>query len=127
MIQKLIYILQYDNKNYALKHAPEEWDDSSIHWKRSMVYYGMSREFAFPLEFVKDGATMLRSIYYKNGPEAKAKLIIYQHQNLTVGYVEIAKFDLDFSTLIDHVDSVEINLTLNLILSLKKALPMSLT
>lgn len=111
MIQKLVYIIQYDKKNYALKHAPEEWDDSSIHWKRSMVYYGMSREFALPFEFVKDGAIMLRSIYYKNGPEAKAKLIIYQHQSLTIGYVEVAKFDFDFSTFIDHADSVEINLT----------------
>lgn len=111
MIQKLIYIIQYDNKNYALKHAPEEWDDSSIVWKRSKTYYGMSREFAFPLEFVKDGATMLRSIFYKKGIEAKAKLIVYRHQNLTVGYTDIANFDFDFSTLIDHTDSVEISLT----------------
>lgn len=113
MIQKLVFIVEHEGNEYALKHAPEEWDETSIRWKRSTKYYGISRDFTLPLKFVEDGAKFLRSVYYSEYTEAKASLKIYSHVDLTVGYKIIYEGTFDFSTFIDYDDYVEINIADN--------------
>lgn len=113
MIQKLVFVINHGGEEYALKHAPEEWDETSIRWKRSLKYFGISRSFSLPLKFVKDGAKLLRHIFYDSNIEAEAQLKIYNHINLSVGYRLIYQGDFDFSTFVDQDDFVEINIADN--------------
>jgi len=113
MIQQLVFIIQYDGEKYKLDFSPEEWDESSIRWKRSLKYFGISREFSLPLKFVKDGAKLLRWIFYNGNIEEEAKLIIYTYIDLTEGYQKIYKGEFDFSTFNDQDDYVEISIADN--------------
>lgn len=113
MIQKLAFFIKFEGEEYLLKYAPEEWDETSIRWKRSTKYFGISRDFSLPLKFVEDGAKLLRNIFYTGNIEEQASLIIYVHVNLSVGYSKIYEGEFDFSTFIDQDDYVEINIADN--------------
>lgn len=90
-----------------LEHAPIEWDESALRWKRSTLYGGLTREFSLPFEFVKEGAKLLRSYYYTEGVEASAELIVEAYKSLTEAYVEVYRGQFDFSTFMDREDSVQ--------------------
>ena len=113
MFERLSYIIAHKGKKFQLKHAPKEWDDGAIKWKRSKDYFGMTREFSLPNEFVKDGADILRSIFYRGSIQSEASLEIYRHRGLETGYVKVYEGDFDFSTFKDLGDSVQIDMTDN--------------
>jgi len=59
-----------------LIHTPDGWLDIQIGRTRNPRYFALDRTFTLPLDFVLDGAKILKSIFYKQGFEAAIKFAI---------------------------------------------------
>lgn len=113
MFERLSYVIEWGENKRQLEHAPIEWDEGALKFSRSTKYWGITREFSLPNRFVKDGADILRSIFYNGSTESKANLLIYRFIGLEEGYSLEYQGELDFSTFVDFGDSVEIDLADN--------------
>lgn len=98
------------NVKVALPEAPSGWEQQSLNWERGFTYYGVFTNYSNPLKFVRDGAKILRKLYYTWGVEAKCELLI-ERLNTSVaswGYEEYYSGDIDFSKLKHIKDYVEV-------------------
>jgi hypothetical protein len=59
-----------------LPETPEGWQDLALGWERNMQRLGVIRNFSVPLSFVKDGARILRKIFFTQNVETKVFLLI---------------------------------------------------
>jgi hypothetical protein len=59
-----------------LKYTPDGWLDIAIQRQRNAEYFALERSFTVPLNFVKDGALILKYYYYNKGIEEKLYLSI---------------------------------------------------
>lgn len=50
-----------------LRNSPSNWESIKIQYGRNEKYFGVFRKSAEPIQFIKDGRDILRSIYYENG------------------------------------------------------------
>jgi hypothetical protein len=59
-----------------LNHTPDGWLDTEIQRLRSTKYFAVERSFSTSLNFVEDGALIVKSFYYNRGIEDKLYLSI---------------------------------------------------
>lgn len=90
--------------------TPDAWQDKTIKYGRNIRYKGMFRAFSTPLRFVKDAATIIRSLAINVGFEAKLFLVIHRlderfgmgwiHKLFFYGEMDLAKLESeeDFAT-----------------------------
>lgn len=98
MFNKFRYYLTYQGIEVELAFSPKGWDTETIGaYRRSMDYFGMVRSYATDINFVKDGAEILRQAYAIDGIEAGVILRVDIRKRLW-DYETIFKSDLDFST-----------------------------
>lgn len=81
---------------YFLSYAPSGWEDIVIQNVRNKTYWGIDRSVSSQLSFVKDGAQIIKHIFYNLGIEQQAFLVIAS-QRLDYDIVEGA---INLSTLI---------------------------
>lgn len=95
-----------------LPQAPKGWDGQTLMWERGFQWYGVFTNYSNPLQFVNDGAKILKDRYYKDGIEAECQLYIEKHtlEVATWGYVEYYKGDIDFSRFKDMKDYVDVSI-----------------
>jgi len=97
MGNKFRYYLTVDNVRTLLVFAPVGWDKETIgKFQRDMAYFGIIRSLSLPLQFVKDGAQILKAAFDKYGIEAGVRLEV-EHRKSLWDYETIFRSDLDFS------------------------------
>lgn len=100
------YSLTYNSQKTEVIFAPKSWEENStVSYRRDAEYFGMIRSWALPLEFVEDGAKILRRAYYQDGVEAGVILEVEELNRATLGYEFCFKGDIDFSKAEDGQDS----------------------
>jgi hypothetical protein len=88
-----------------LQYAPDGWRDISVHIQRNSTYFAVDRVFTNPLDFVEDGAQILKYHYYKFGVKSKLYLVIakeilfidathygFYYTNLYTGQIDFSTF-----------------------------------
>lgn len=63
-----------------LVFTPDGWTKIEINNQRNTKYFALDRSFSVPLDFVEDGALILKDAYYKKGVEAKVYLVILKQK-----------------------------------------------
>lgn len=87
----------------AIQSTPDGWRNIQITNQRNQKYFAVDRMFSVPLEFVKDGAQILKYLYYNRGLEEKVFLAIAKQQlyldatHYGYYYTLSYKGELDFS------------------------------
>lgn len=102
------YTLVTPDNSYVLPNAPIGWEENIIRWQRSETYFGMIRTFSVPLEFVLDGAWILRTGFYTLGLRNVTTLKIEQLIPSTWGYELLFQGEIDFSTFSDELTTVTV-------------------
>lgn len=105
-------LVDVTNTPTELPQAPRGWEGQTLIWERGFEWYGVFTNYSNPLQFVNDGAKILKSVYYNNGIEGNCQLYIEKHTNkvFTWGYEEYYKGDIDFSRFKDMKDYVEVSI-----------------
>jgi len=102
------YTLVTGGETYVLPNAPIGWEENIIRWSRSEFYYGMIRAFSVPLQFVLDGAWILRTGFYTFGLRTVCELKIEELNPATWAYEVIYTGEIDFSTFSDKLTDVTV-------------------
>lgn len=98
---QLQYRLQVrGNVIYVLPNSPTGWEGSLITVSRSPTYYGMLRTFTVPMDFVLDGAWILRTEFYQKGIQGDITFFIDELDENNQ-YVNIYEGAIDFSKIKD--------------------------
>lgn len=63
-------------KPYLLEFSPEGWLDVAIQNVRNRLYWGIDRSVTIPFSHIEDGAKILKTIFYRYGPEKPVYLKI---------------------------------------------------
>jgi hypothetical protein len=63
-----------------LEFTPDGWTKIQVQNQRNPTYFALDRSFTVPLEYVKDGAQILKHIYYNYGIEAKVYMSICEQK-----------------------------------------------
>ena len=95
-----------------LPQAPKGWEELELKWERGFTLHGVFTNYTSPLNFVLDGAKILRYYYYNAGVDANLELFIEKHTNTvsTWGYATYYIGDIDFSRFQDAKDFVTISI-----------------
>jgi len=98
-----------------LQFAPQGWRDETLRWERGFKYWGVMQSFSLPLEFVRDGAKILRYLYFTFGVDAEVQFYIemLDRSIATYGYAAHYEGDVDFSTFMDKSDFVSVQIAEN--------------
>jgi len=93
-------LLRPDGQPAQLQHAPDGWKDALVKYGRSLTYMGLIREMTVPMKFVKDGAKILRYIFWTKAKNAIAYFAMHKLNRLVYPLVYDTWFygELDFST-----------------------------
>ena len=67
-----------------LTYTPKNWDDIVLTWERGFTYHGIFQAFTVPIEFVKDGAKILRHLYVYYGTEGACQLYIEKFMKIYI-------------------------------------------
>lgn len=104
MIQQpaLRYTLIVRGKENILPNSPEGWENSLITIKRSETKYGTMRSFTVDMDFVLDGAWILRTEFYRFGIEGEVSFRIEEWNPATWLYDNIYQGEIDFSNIKDY-------------------------
>jgi len=106
---KFRYSLQAGTETYVLPNAPAGWiEENEIKWSRSPFYYGMVRTFSVPLQFVLDGAWILRREFYTLGLKASVIFTVDMLNPDTWVYENKYTGSVDFSTFEDEENQVTV-------------------
>lgn len=82
--------------------TPDGWMDTTISYGRSTKFPGVIRTFTVPLRFIKDGAVILKYLYYTYGIQAVGNLVILKrdivdgtdvYKQYYVGGINFAQFN----------------------------------
>lgn len=92
-----------------LEYTPKGWEDIRLTWERGFVYHGVFQTYSTPLEFVNDGAKILRYLFVNYGTEGACQLFITKFNNTiaTYAYEDYYMGDIDFSRYVDKKDFVQ--------------------
>src|SRR3954469_25537092 len=63
-----------------LEFTPDGWKKIQLQNVRNPTYFAIDRTFSVPLDYVKDGAQILKYIYTNFGVEAKVFMVICEQQ-----------------------------------------------
>lgn len=142
MKEWLYYILEDDGRSlyvdngvptssgvpHPLINTPDGWQDILMIYERDQSLYGVVRGFTLAMGFVRDGAHVLRDIFYNKGAKRKVWILIQkltlEITNTTYRYIYryFYKGQFDFSTFNDdNIDKVTINVIEGGITKLLKA------
>ena len=115
MKKELKYTIKNGMYSNVLNYSPIGWDDTTITVERSLKTWGITRSYSVSLEFVKDGAEILRDCFY-NRLQNEVYLVIEKYNKLTMAYQTIYTGLIDFATYEDtetqvKVDILDTNLT----------------
>lgn len=91
-----------------LQYTPDGWRNIQLSNIRNTKYFALDRSFSVPLDFVKDGAQILKYLYYNRGIEEKVFMCIakqvlfcdattygYYYTLLYKGEIDLANFKHD--------------------------------
>jgi hypothetical protein len=91
-----------------LEFTPNGWTKIQLQNQRNPTYFAIDRSFSVPLEYLKDGAQILKHVYYNFGIEAKVYMAIceqrlffdathygYYYALLYRGEIDLANFKHD--------------------------------
>lgn len=110
-----------------LEYSPVGWKDTSIVNQRNSTYFALDRSTGAKFEFVEDGATILKYLYYNFGRKKKVSLIIAKQElyfdNTEYGfyYRPFYNGDVDFTTFSHDGPKVSANILEGGIVKLIKA------
>ncbi len=93
--------------------GPAGWQDTLVEFGRNSRAHGLFRSYTPPLEFVKEGARIIRHMMYTQGPEGDLWLRIYMLDKSFGGGLIHRRFyagEIDLSNTIDNPDSVQANI-----------------
>lgn len=99
-----------------LTYTPDGWQDISIFFERNKKYFAIDRSFTIPMNFVEDGARILKYVWTNFGVESKVYLMIAEQvldfDGVTFGfrYQKMYKAEIDFSTYSHQGPKVTVNL-----------------
>ncbi len=97
-------IVKTSNFPKPLTYTPDGWQDVLIGWERNWEKYGISRNYTNPLSYVKDGAMIMRHIFFTQNIEAKVYLLMQKKTldltstDFSFVYQYFYKGEHDFST-----------------------------
>jgi hypothetical protein len=91
-----------------VEFSPEGWNDLELGWERGWTYFGILTNYVSPIKWVKDGAKIMRYLFYTYGYEAKCELRIYKFDETTYSYNVWYIVDLDFTTYVDGKNVVSV-------------------
>lgn len=101
-----------------LPEAPAGWQDIAFAWERNKQRHGTLRGFSNDLDFVLDGAEIVRDAYYKTNLDRKIYLLI-QRLKLQYGpssykwlYETLYKGELDLTTVKDFQTSDKVTVSI---------------
>lgn len=90
------YTITSNSQPYPIEYNPSNLLNSEIEFSTNQKYFFVARSINYPLEFIKDGAAILRNFYYNGkGIEQKCYLTIIQWNGINqyeLGYY--GRFDL---------------------------------
>jgi len=101
---------------YTLEYSPDGWDDNALTVERSSTYYGIFRSYTIKLKFVRDGAELLRDLFYNGGNKfsnlgnpagVEAFLHIEKLNRFSLEYELIYTGSFDYGTFADYSEYVE--------------------
>lgn len=98
-----------------LEFTPNGWQDIIIENARNVNYFLLDRSLTLPLEFVEDGARILKDSYYRYGIETHVELVIAKQQleinetHYGFYYTLLFKGELDFAMFSHEGPKVVIN------------------
>lgn len=95
-----------------LTYTPKNWSEIVLTWERGFTYHGVFQAFTIPIEFVKDGAKILRYLYVNYGTEGACQLYIEKF-NRTIAVYDYEPYyfgDVDFSRFNDKKDFVNVEI-----------------
>lgn len=81
-----------------LPEGPDGWREEGIRWERNMQYHGIFTSYSQSLNFINDGAKILRYVYLNFGIEAPLQLEVEVRNNSTWLYDPYFIGDIDLST-----------------------------
>lgn len=99
-----------------LQFTPDGWRNITISNQRNQKYFAIDRSFSVPLDYVKDGAQILKHLYYNRGLEEKvfmciAKQVMYfDATHYGYYYTLLYKGELDFANFNDSSTKVTVNI-----------------
>lgn len=79
----------------AVQFTPDGWLDIAVQNQRNAKYFALDRVFSTPLDFVEDGALIMKWHYYTFGIRAKLFLIIAKREI----YVDATEYDFYYTNL----------------------------
>lgn len=112
----LYYILDDQNRSYVrmpsglvvavsiptfITDSPAGWEDQSIKWIRNRTFKGVTRSMTAPFTFSRDGATIMRYLYYTYGIQAYGRLLIQERDNDNI-YRDYFEGGINFSKVSDN-------------------------
>lgn len=119
-MKDLKFSIIWGTTNYSeipLEFSPDGWDDNVLTVERSSTYYGVFRSYTIKLKFVKDGAELLRDLFYNGGnnhsvtvnpPAVDSYLTIEKLDSMTLTYEQIYVGTIDFGSFADLDNYVEV-------------------
>lgn len=99
-----------------LQYSPAGWQATSLVNERNTTYFALDRSFGVDMEFVEDGAQILRHIFYNFGSELEVEFIIGMEElyldNAEYGfyYKFLYSGDVDFSTFLHDGPKVKVSI-----------------
>lgn len=63
-----------------LEFTPDGWKKIQIQNQRNTTYFAIDRSFTVPIDSVKDGAQILKYVYYNFGPEARVYMAVCEQK-----------------------------------------------
>jgi hypothetical protein len=99
-------LVQQSSTPKSLVNTPAEWDKLAIRWERNLVNYGVNRSFSGKLDFVGDGAKIMKYFMYNFNFEKKVYLLIHRQSLVTTEehfafvYKYLYKGELNFTKVI---------------------------
>jgi hypothetical protein len=91
------YAITSNNSPYPIRYNPTNLLQSKIEFGTNMKYFSMVRSIGFPLEFVKDGAAIIRQFYFLGkGSEQNLYLTIIEWNGITDRFELSYKGKFDF-------------------------------
>jgi hypothetical protein len=99
-----------------LQFTPDGWRNITISNQRNQKYFAIDRSFSVPLDYVKDGAQILKHLYYNRGLEEKvfmciAKQVMYfDATHYGYYYTLLYKGEIDLANFTDVSTKVTVNI-----------------
>jgi len=73
------YKITFNKSPYPISYSPSNLLNIAFEFGTNQTYFSLNRTISYPLNFIKDGAAILRHLYYNGrGPNQKAYIHIFQ-------------------------------------------------